>query len=538
MTPKRLILAAITLVVVLLVGGSLFSSLSEAQITDRLQLYQTDLLLSASEIQVEEGTDTNLAQAREALLGENPLETALNEYQEVRQTAQANLEKLQARLQELESQPTLPEPSAASSTPPIVTPQQQQLEATLQSQQTLFNELGLRIGILQTQQNQVTEAVQTWTAIAENPAGTQTALDTKQATPAVETQPSTVSRTARTLLGLWSEPPQLLPDAERQLQQNLNGWFRYQALTRLYELQQRPDALASLQTAVQTTAQDTLVKLALVGTAPLIGCLIGVGLLVFLISQRAIQGKQAVLALPESDRWETPWDWEIVWQVLIVGFFFIGQLVLPFLLREVVGLSLSSFSNRARAVYALVYYALMAGSAVLVLYLSIRRFLPLPEGWFRLNGQRNWFVWGVGGYFVALPLMIGVSLLNQQIWRGQGGSNPLLQIVLEEGDTVALSMFFFTAAVAAPVFEELLFRGFLLPSLTRYVPAWGAIALSSLLFAVAHLSLSEVIPLAVLGSVLGFVYVRSRSLLAPMLLHSLWNSATMLGLFLLGSGNH
>jgi uncharacterized protein len=57
-------------------------------------------------------------------------------------------------------------------------------------------------------------------------------------------------------------------------------------------------------------------------------------------------------------------------------------------------------------------------------------------------------------------------VVNQQIWQGQGGSNPLLQIVLEEKDGVALGLFLFTAAIAAPVFEEILFRGFLLPSLT------------------------------------------------------------------------
>ncbi|MEL6249305.1 MAG: CPBP family intramembrane glutamic endopeptidase, partial [Cyanobacteria bacterium J06627_15] len=96
-------------------------------------------------------------------------------------------------------------------------------------------------------------------------------------------------------------------------------------------------------------------------------------------------------------------------------------------------------------------------------------------------------------------------------------------------------IFFLTAAVAAPLFEEFLFRGFLLPSLTRYMPVWGAMLLSSFIFAAAHLSLSEVVPLMTLGFILAFVYVRSRNLLAPMLLHSAWNSVTMLGLFLLGS---
>jgi membrane protease YdiL (CAAX protease family) len=134
--------------------------------------------------------------------------------------------------------------------------------------------------------------------------------------------------------------------------------------------------------------------------------------------------------------------------------------------------------------------------------------------------------------------VIVVSLINQQLWKGQGGSNPILPLALEGRDSVALLIFFITACVAAPVFEEIIFRGFLLPSLTRYVPVWGAILASSLLFAIAHLSLSEVLPLATLGMVLGVVYTRSRNLLASMLLHGLWNAGTLLSLFVLGSGSN
>jgi len=138
---------------------------------------------------------------------------------------------------------------------------------------------------------------------------------------------------------------------------------------------------------------------------------------------------------------------------------------------------------------------------------------------------------------MALPLVILVSFINQQFWQGQGGSNPILPIVLEGRDNVALAIFFLTASIAAPLFEEVMFRGFLLPSLTRYMPVWGAITISAFLFALAHLSLSEILPLMVLGMVLGFVYTRSRNLLAPMLMHSLWNSGTLVSLFILGSGS-
>jgi membrane protease YdiL (CAAX protease family) len=143
----------------------------------------------------------------------------------------------------------------------------------------------------------------------------------------------------------------------------------------------------------------------------------------------------------------------------------------------------------------------------------------------------------VGGYFAALPLVILVSLLNQTIWKGQGGSNPILPVALVSKDSFALTIFFLTASVAAPIFEETLFRGFLLPSLTRYLPTWGAIALSALIFAVAHLNLSEVLPLATLGVVLGVVYTRTRNLLSSMLLHGLWNSGTLLSLIILGNAS-
>ncbi|XGB41910.1 MAG: CPBP family intramembrane metalloprotease [Nodosilinea sp. LVE1205-7] len=135
---------------------------------------------------------------------------------------------------------------------------------------------------------------------------------------------------------------------------------------------------------------------------------------------------------------------------------------------------------------------------------------------------------------MALPLMFGIALVNQQLWQGQGGSNPMLETVLTERDPIALGIFFITAAVAAPLFEETLFRGFLLPSLTRYMGLGWAIGLSGLVFAAAHLNLSEILPLTLLGIILGFVYSRLRNLLSSMVLHSLWNSATMVGLWLLG----
>ena len=214
-----------------------------------------------------------------------------------------------------------------------------------------------------------------------------------------------------------------------------------------------------------------------------------------------------------------------------------GQFVVPLFL-QFLPIPRPAPNVRIQALYVLMSYVLVASGTLSVLYLSLKQFFPLPEEWFRFRLNDGWLLWGIGGYCAVIPIFIVVSLINQQLWQGQGGSNPLLQIVLESQDNLALLIFFSTAAVAAPLFEELLFRGFLLPSLTRYLPLWGSILISSFLFAAVHLSLSEVLPLTVLGIVLGFVYSRSRNLLAPILLHSLWNSGTLLSLYILGSSTN
>ncbi len=544
MTIKRLILGVLTLFVVILVGSALLKSFGEPQITNQLELYQTNLLLSATEPVTSDQAEPEVSALRKAILGGDPLKTALEQYQTVRQTAQADLETLRSRLNQAPA--TLADPSPRPIPARTTASTAERLQPLIQQQETLIDQLDLGIGTIQAQQGNAETAVKTWTGLiqrrSEPVMGEAPPLESVpplESTPAAISNPSTphdIVSTAQTLIGIWSEPARILPDAESQLQQHLDGWFRYVGLNRLYQLQQRTDQLTTLQADAQQLAEKTLVKLALVGTVPLLGSVLGAGLLISLVVQRVVQGKQAILALNGDAAWDTPWDWETIWQVLIVGFFFAGQVVAP-LLVGALGVSFSAFGTRAKAVYALTYYLLMAGSGLAVLYWSLKPFFPLPEGWFRFKWLSKWPLWGIGGYMTALPLMIGVSLLNQQIWQGQGGSNPLLQIVLDEGDPIALGIFLFTAAVAAPIFEETLFRGFLLPSLTRYVPVNGAIALSSLLFAVAHLSVSEVLPLTMLGAVLGIVYTRSRNLLAPIFLHSLWNSITMIGLFTLGSSN-
>ncbi len=524
MTFKRLILILSTVVAILLAGSSLFSSWQEPQFQGRLELFQTDIVLQAATWEPQDDKDNTYATARDAILGAKPLEIATDQYEEAQKSAQAALEKIENQLVKLRSLPPTPKLQTSSLgqlTSQLTTNSQQKLLLkSIAEQQKILAEIDLRLGILQAEQQKSETAVKTWNEVTQK----------------AKIYPE-LGDTSKVLAELWNNSPRLLPNAAELIKANLDGWFRFTAMKQLYELQQRDDAIVSLKASQQAIAEQALLKLAIVGVLPNLAALLGIGLLIILIAQRLWKGKESILAQNSELTWSTPWDGETILQVFVIGFFLMGQLLIP-LAFSILPLPRPTGNIRFQALYVLVSYLLVAAGAVGVLYLSIKPFLPLPEGWFRFRLGGKWFLWGFGGYCVALPIVLLVSLINQQIWKGQGGSNPLLQLALEGQDLVALNIFFVTAAIAAPLFEEFLFRGFLLPSLTRYLPVWGSILLSAFLFAAAHLSLSEILPLFSLGIVLGVVYTRSRNLLAPMLLHSLWNSGTLLTLFTLGSSNN
>jgi hypothetical protein len=521
MNIKRIILSILTVVSLLPVFLSLVTSITEPQVQANLELYLANLTLHASEakldtiVQKKDDSSLEIDESLKYLLGEEPYVNAKTQYQEAKKLAEKNLDNLKDRLNNYKVQVLPPESEKVG--------ELELLKQSVEREKQSINQININLGIIETQLGETKSALKIWNDVIEQSPS--------------EGTPEDIIQTAKVLKGLWSEPPEVLPSSELILKSQLKGWFRYQALEKLYQVQNRQDELSNLQQNEQEIARQVLIKLALINALPLLGGMIGFGILIFLLVQWLTQKKESLLGSVNNSSWQTPWDGETIWQVL-VGFFFISQIAFPLI---VLGLGLtptqmSDISLLKKAIYVLVDYILIAASELLVLYFSVKSFFPLAKDWFRFQWLSNWILWGIGGYLVALPLVFVVSLANQLFWQGQGGSNPLLFLALQAQDKLVLAIFFFTASVAAPVFEEIIFRGFLLPSLTRYLPVWGAIAISSIVFAIAHLNLSEVLPLATLGIVLGVVYTRSRNLLSSILLHSLWNGGTLLSLFVLGSG--
>ncbi|CAN1178226.1 hypothetical protein LINPERHAP2_LOCUS33557 [Linum perenne] len=233
-----------------------------------------------------------------------------------------------------------------------------------------------------------------------------------------------------------------------------------------------------------------------------------------------------------GSRWTVPWGAETIIQVMIlwiVSFWFIGSWMVPFA-AHVAGFK--SLTFRGQALFSLVTDVTEGLAGIAILLRCLSRFRPLSSDWFRFSPKGTW-MFDVALGCLMFPLVNRLSQFNLSLLPILPATPVTLSSVeqsIAARDPVAMALYAIVVSVCAPVWEEIVFRGFLLPSLTKYMPVWCAIVVSAVAFALAHFNLQRMLPLVFLGVVMGVVFARSRNLLPAMLLHSLWNGFVFLDL--------
>ena len=222
------------------------------------------------------------------------------------------------------------------------------------------------------------------------------------------------------------------------------------------------------------------------------------------------------------------------------GFVVLGEVVFPTFV-----IPLSSFFTRQfsspmnEALKVFVGYFSMTVPPLFILYQqlrSLKKFDIPPGGWLQWKLKPIWtsVFKAALGWLMIMPFVLLTGWLMNVFVGDQGGSNPLLELVLNSHNSFALILLLITTVVLAPCFEELIFRGVLLPVLANNLGRYWGVIVSSLVFALAHLSVGELPPLFVLGLGLGFLRLSSGKLFPCAIMHSMWNGITFANLLLLG----
>jgi membrane protease YdiL (CAAX protease family) len=139
----------------------------------------------------------------------------------------------------------------------------------------------------------------------------------------------------------------------------------------------------------------------------------------------------------------------------------------------------------------------------------------------------------LGTFYIAtwLPrvLALALPLMRWAQEHGLGGGSEALGAVLGADRTpFALALTFIAGAVLAPLGEELLFRGILLPQLAQMMKPWVAIVVSALLFGALHEAhgVARIGPMAI-GVILGWARLRSGTLWASIAIHMIVNTTAL-----------
>ncbi|NLJ37089.1 MAG: CPBP family intramembrane metalloprotease [candidate division WS1 bacterium] len=129
---------------------------------------------------------------------------------------------------------------------------------------------------------------------------------------------------------------------------------------------------------------------------------------------------------------------------------------------------------------------------------------------------------GVAGYSIYLLVLLMQGLMNQSL----PVASPVMQLgmdLLERQDPLSVVLYLALLGLAAPLVEELIFRGFVYAGLRRYLPPFTAVIISAGVFALMHLNPMALVQLVVMGIILAVLYERSRSLIPCIVCHAVNN---------------
>jgi len=281
-------------------------------------------------------------------------------------------------------------------------------------------------------------------------------------------------------------------------------------------------------------AKFMFLKLIIIRTIPLLSILVG-SLLVFKSIWRIIKLKSISWADYQ------PLNLNVLDMILLVsgGFVVLGEVISPLISITLVEFFSKNLSYEISQSLKIFFgYLFMAIPPLYIIYRQIKfidKQFILEKDYFQFNIKpiKESLYQGFKGWIMIIPFVLLTSLIMNLIVKNEAGSNPLLEIVLNNNNYFAFILLFFTTTLIAPLFEEIIFRGVLLPVLTRDCGKTIGILISSFVFALAHLSINEFPPLFVLGIGLAITRLISGRLSSSIIMHSFWNGLTFLNLFLL-----
>lgn len=137
-------------------------------------------------------------------------------------------------------------------------------------------------------------------------------------------------------------------------------------------------------------------------------------------------------------------------------------------------------------------------------------------------------IWSIIGVFMAFFAQSIAVTIELNLFKTVPGSENT-QGIMEIARLVPL--FVIIPAIIAPILEEIIFRKIIFGSLYKRMNFFIAAILSAFIFGIIHQEPEHILIYASMGLVFAFLYVKTRSILTPIIVHAAMNSITVFAQF-------
>ena len=201
-------------------------------------------------------------------------------------------------------------------------------------------------------------------------------------------------------------------------------------------------------------------------------------------------------------------SWRVVGTIILFSILFIP---IKMIFETTLGKELTS----------LIYYVLTMGITFLIIHRK------------RINRQETSnYDFGIGSIKIVLLLCFATAAILIGIKFPIVSQIPvpdyMQKILLDRGSETGVYSFI-TIVIAAPILEELIFRGIILNGLLKSYSPLKSIIISSLLFGLVHLNPWQFIGVSIIGILTGLVYFKTNKLTLSIIIHMTNNFLAFLG---------
>jgi len=201
------------------------------------------------------------------------------------------------------------------------------------------------------------------------------------------------------------------------------------------------------------------------------------------------------------------------WWVIIT--YIIMQISVPIIVGTL------SITDQETIIYLSVFSFALALIIVLFLMKPDMKTSPTRNG----SHIGSIILWSILGVFMAYFAQWIAVTIEFKLFKTVPGSENT-QNIMEIARM--LPIFMIIPAIIAPILEEIIFRKIIFGAFYKRMNFFFAAILSAFIFGIIHQEPEHILIYASMGLVFAFLYVRTKSILTPIIVHAAMNSITVL----------